>query len=277
MTRNFFTVILAIGIIIMFFGCATTERGYPTKIDKIGSTPTGKVYPEEEECKVSSLERKMNQLIELQKQLVLATQGKKPLSKPEEPQVPEPGIFSGAAKEAVPVSAEPVAKAAAAPTEPPTRKEFEGLKGRVAKVEKRSKANSAKINQLHGAVKELAIRTYAFEEKYVPYYIGPFPTKSSKINTDLRENIDLVIAVINETGIKPVKIIGFADVKGDEKDNKELSEERARAVKNYLATKCIGGKCIDTSSIETNGRGEARHLGYYVDNRGAMIVCQKQP
>lgn len=61
-----------------------------------------------------------------------------------------------------------------------------------------------------------------------------------------------------------VKIIGHTDGEGKDSDNQKLSEKRAESVKNYLSSR-YG---IDSSRMQTSGKGESQPLGDNVTEEG---------
>ncbi len=63
-----------------------------------------------------------------------------------------------------------------------------------------------------------------------------FDKEDATIKDDAREKLGEVSEVLNYYGNDPIKISGHADDKGDANRNKQLSQQRAEAVKQYLVT-----------------------------------------
>ncbi|SHI31902.1 Outer membrane protein OmpA [Hymenobacter daecheongensis DSM 21074] len=81
-----------------------------------------------------------------------------------------------------------------------------------------------------------------------------FDTGKAEIKASARKALDQISASIGQryaTG--PVRIMGFADSRGDKDFNKELSAQRAEAVKNWLAQ---NGK-IDAGRVSLEPMGES--------------------
>lgn len=89
---------------------------------------------------------------------------------------------------------------------------------------------------------------YGLEEKVL------FDTGKSDIKASASNALNQVVASIGQRyGKNQIQVMGFADSRGDKDFNKELSEQRAEAVKNWLTT---NGK-IDASRLSVEPMGEA--------------------
>ena len=74
-------------------------------------------------------------------------------------------------------------------------------------------------------------QVYGLEEKVL------FDTDKATVKPSAAEALKQITASINKRYAgKDVRILGFADSRGDKSYNRELSKERAEAVKNYLVT-----------------------------------------
>lgn len=74
-------------------------------------------------------------------------------------------------------------------------------------------------------------QVYGLEEKVL------FDTDKSTVKPGAAEALKQITASINKRYAgKDVRILGFADSRGDKSYNRELSKQRAEAVKNYLVT-----------------------------------------
>jgi outer membrane protein OmpA-like peptidoglycan-associated protein len=81
-----------------------------------------------------------------------------------------------------------------------------------------------------------------------------FDTDKSEIKPSAAETLKQITGSIGQRyGTRQVRVMGFADSRGDKDYNKELSEKRAEAVKNYLVT----NGSIDASRISVEPMGEA--------------------
>ncbi|MDB5233737.1 MAG: hypothetical protein JWR44_730 [Hymenobacter sp.] len=82
-----------------------------------------------------------------------------------------------------------------------------------------------------------------------------FDTDKAEVKPGAAEALQQITASIGQRyGSSQVRIMGFADSRGDKGYNKELSEKRAEAVKNYLVA---AGK-INASRVSVEPMGEAR-------------------
>ena len=89
---------------------------------------------------------------------------------------------------------------------------------------------------------------YGLEEKVL------FDTGKSDIKASASNALNQIVASIGQRyGKNQIQVMGFADSRGDKDFNKELSEQRAEAVKNWLTT---NGK-IDASRLSVEPMGEA--------------------
>lgn len=89
---------------------------------------------------------------------------------------------------------------------------------------------------------------YGLEEKVL------FDTGKSEIKAGAANALNQVVASIEQRyGKNQIQVMGFADSRGDKDFNKELSESRAEAVKNWLTT---NGK-IDAGRLSVEPMGEA--------------------
>ena len=74
-------------------------------------------------------------------------------------------------------------------------------------------------------------QVYGLEEKVL------FDTDKAVVKPSAAEALKQISASINKRYAgKDVRILGFADARGDKSYNRELSQQRAEAVKNYLIT-----------------------------------------
>lgn len=115
---------------------------------------------------------------------------------------------------------------------------------------------------------------YGLEEKVL------FDTGKSDIKPSAANALNQVVASIGQRyGKSQMQIMGFADSRGDKDFNKELSEKRAEAVRNWLTTngKLDGGRlsvepmgeAMPTASNATAaGRKENRRVEIVVRTKG---------
>ena len=89
---------------------------------------------------------------------------------------------------------------------------------------------------------------YSVEEKVL------FDTDKADIKPGAAEALQQITGSIGQRyGISKVRVMGFADSRGDKSYNRELSEKRAEAVKNYLVSM---GK-IDAARVSVEPMGES--------------------
>lgn len=88
-----------------------------------------------------------------------------------------------------------------------------------------------------------------------------FPTNEHDLKTDFYDVLDSVALVLEEFEKTIIVVAGYTDSRGTEAYNQTLSEERAKAVANYLK-----GKEIVEARFETVGFGEKNPIA---DNASA--------
>jgi outer membrane protein OmpA-like peptidoglycan-associated protein len=117
----------------------------------------------------------------------------------------------------------------------------------------KAKLNDLKFTEVN--LPEVTVRgnddysVYGLEEKVL------FDTDKAEIKASAANALNQVVASIGQRyGKSQIQVMGFADSRGDKDYNKELSEKRAEAVKNWLAT---NGK-IDASRLSVEPMGEAQ-------------------
>ncbi len=98
-----------------------------------------------------------------------------------------------------------------------------------------------------------------------------FPTNGRDLRSDFYEILDSVALVLEEFNQTIIAIAGYTDSRGTDAYNQTLSEDRARAVADYLATKKITPARIETvgfgekSPIADNNTEEGRALNRRVE------------
>lgn len=85
-----------------------------------------------------------------------------------------------------------------------------------------------------------------------------FGFDSSTLSNDAKANLDKLVQVLNTYQETDIEVQGHTDSRGSEDYNQDLSERRASAVSNYLAS-----EGIDRERLTTKGFGE---LAPKVDN-----------
>jgi outer membrane protein OmpA-like peptidoglycan-associated protein len=78
-----------------------------------------------------------------------------------------------------------------------------------------------------------------------------FDTGRDDLSTAARKQLDIVASELRSNPDLSTVIEGFADIRGDEERNLELSERRANAVRDYLAS-----RGVDTERLQAVGLGE---------------------
>ena len=88
---------------------------------------------------------------------------------------------------------------------------------------------------------------YSVEEKVL------FDTEKAEIKPGAAEALQQITGSIGQRyGTSQVRVMGFADSRGDKSYNRELSEKRAEAVKNYL----VSNGRIDAARVSVEPMGE---------------------
>lgn len=88
-------------------------------------------------------------------------------------------------------------------------------------------------------------RTFVFEKMY-------FDTARSDMRADSRPEVDEVAAALKTAPAARIRVVGFADARGDAAANAQLGAARANSVKAALVA-----QGIDAGRIETASGGEA--------------------
>lgn len=93
-----------------------------------------------------------------------------------------------------------------------------------------------------------------------------FQTGKSTIMADSHSLLNQVVDAIVKNGIKRVRIEGHTDNRGGKEKNQKLSEDRARAVADYLIA-----QGIDRARIESAGFGDTRPVAPNLTARGREL------
>jgi OmpA-OmpF porin, OOP family len=93
-----------------------------------------------------------------------------------------------------------------------------------------------------------------------------FQTAQSTILADSYPLLNQVVDAIVKSGIKRIRIEGHTDNRGDKVKNQKLSEDRARAVADYLIA-----QGIDRSRVEAAGFGDTRPVAPNLTARGREL------
>ncbi len=78
-----------------------------------------------------------------------------------------------------------------------------------------------------------------------------FATNSSALEGKSSDVVNSVASILAKQGVKNVKVTGYTDNRGSEELNRQLSLDRAVAVKNRLAEKGVSG------DIKAEGKGSS--------------------
>ena len=90
---------------------------------------------------------------------------------------------------------------------------------------------------------------YSVDEKVL------FDTDKAEVKPSAAASLQQITASIGQRyATQQVRVMGFADSRGDKSYNRELSEKRAEAVKNYL----VGTGKIDGARVSIEPMGEAQ-------------------
>ncbi len=117
----------------------------------------------------------------------------------------------------------------------------------------RAKLADVKYDEITGT--DVTVRS---DENYNVYSVDEtvlFDTDKAVVKPTAAAALDQITGSIGKRyGQGQVRVMGFADSRGDKSYNKELSEQRAEAVKNYLVA---NGK-IDAARLSVEPMGEAQ-------------------
>ena len=103
-----------------------------------------------------------------------------------------------------------------------------------------------------------------------------FPFNSAELLPGGQQKLDQLAQNAQGTNVEQVVLTGHADRIGSEDYNKQLSEERAQAVADYLAQ-----KGVDSSKLQVEGRGKSdpitgeqcRNMGPESNKNQKLIAC----
>lgn len=103
-----------------------------------------------------------------------------------------------------------------------------------------------------------------------------FGFNKSELTPAGQEKLDDLARSAQGANVEKVNLIGYADRIGSEEYNKELSEKRAQAVADYLAS-----KGVDASRLQVEGRGESnpvtgdqcQKMGKESNKNQKLIAC----
>lgn len=108
-----------------------------------------------------------------------------------------------------------------------------------------------------------------------------FDTNKSSLTTGARANLDKLVKVFNEYPDTDIVIYGYTDNKGSIELNQKLSESRANAVKNYLASKGIASSRFTTTGLgiaepiasndTADGRKQNRRVEFAITANSKMV------
>lgn len=106
-----------------------------------------------------------------------------------------------------------------------------------------------------------------------------FRSGGAELLESVEERLDQIASVLADMGDRPIIIEGFTDSVGSRELNQELSEDRARAVRDYLVK-----RGIDPNRIELEGRGESNPVasnatpeGRAMNRRVEIIIPRATP
>lgn len=98
-----------------------------------------------------------------------------------------------------------------------------------------------------------------------------FDFNKAAIRDDARTTLDRLAELIAAGGAGEIAIEGHTDARGDDAYNEKLSEQRAEAVKSYLA-----GKGVDAARMRTIGLGELRPVAPNAKSDGSDDEAGRQ-
>lgn len=102
-----------------------------------------------------------------------------------------------------------------------------------------------------------------------------FDFDKAELHPTGRMELDAFISKLSDMKLESISVVGYADRLGSDGYNQELSEQRAQAVKNYIAS--MG---IPVESIQAIGKGEAQpvtNAGNCNDAKADKLIACLQP
>ncbi|BDA80665.1 hypothetical protein LPTSP3_g35950 [Leptospira kobayashii] len=103
--------------------------------------------------------------------------------------------------------------------------------------------------------KENVIEEMLVEKKRISLDNIYFERASAKLKNESTPPLDSIVDYLHENKSVRMKIIGHTDVTGTFEDNMVLSKDRAKSVKDYLIS-----KGVDAKRLETDGKGPTEPL-----------------
>jgi len=105
-----------------------------------------------------------------------------------------------------------------------------------------------------------------------------FPVGSAELSKQGRQALDDIAGAVQKHGRSTVTIVVYANDASSSKANRKLSEQRARAVANYLQQQGVGGPGVSTTGkgrpVFLPGSKSAQKNPYY---RRVEIIVKAQP
>jgi OOP family OmpA-OmpF porin len=122
-----------------------------------------------------------------------------------------------------------------------SRKEFEGLQGQIGDINQKISQPSDNYNDFV---------TKLINDGFVNVFFDFNSTKIDKVSAGA---VDFLITYLNNNPSRNVSLLGYADERGSEKYNLQLSENRAKALVDLLVE-----AGINSSRLQGQGKGEAK-------------------
>jgi outer membrane protein OmpA-like peptidoglycan-associated protein len=107
------------------------------------------------------------------------------------------------------------------------------------------------------------------EYVYTQIYYG---INSYELNDSSRNKLDALAIILKENSVWKIAVQGYADVTGQESENKILSDKRANSVKTYLITKGIKENQIETKAF---GSMKSSELGNVYDRKVEIFIIKE--
>lgn len=103
-----------------------------------------------------------------------------------------------------------------------------------------------------------------------------FGFDSSELTYDARSKIETLASLINASDkISDVSVVGFTDQMGSSDYNMKLSEERVKAVRNYLAPRLRIAISPSETQFRAAGKSDPTTNCQQISNRTERIDCMK--
>ncbi len=253
--------LLAIGV--MMSGCASTREitrpGYKTNLEQINVQPlTQTAVTADKNCDdIKGLRGDIQELIKTIR--TPATDTSK--------QAPPSAYAKAEAKATATATASGPQVAPAENFNYVTKEEFEKT---VAGINKRLDLDENLMGQMRDGMKSMFGDLRKLTDKFIRYtsYGTYFAKGDTKLTPKMKVDLAIAAELLKNKSMSLVKIELFTDEKGTFEQNKSLSEQRGKVIKDYLIS--LGA---DVATVKIDFGGPTKNGGACPDNRFYFLCC----